>query len=195
MFCELTIRVYSRRFVSCSTSFFADPTVNAAFLALMRSKRPIFPAFETTLYSDAAYGILGLVLAHMTGLPYADAMQRTLFEPLGLNGTSAVKPSNEGFNGLVIPGTLLETSWGYDDPILAPYVTTSFFRPASALYQDLLFSNVQLWRPVLQQCGPAQSRSFHLAFSAPLSGLYTLLDETYRPHSISNKERWRALGN
>ena len=86
-------------------------------------KRPVMPPFETPLYSDAGFGVLGRVLERLTGLPYADAVQSALSAPLGLNGTSAIEPPSEGLNGLVLPGSLAESSWGLDNQVTAPYAS------------------------------------------------------------------------
>lgn len=86
-------------------------------------KRPVVPPFQTALYSDAGFGILGRVLERLTGLPYADAMQSVLLAPLGLNSTSATEPRREDLNAVVLPGGFAESSWGFDNQITAPYAS------------------------------------------------------------------------
>lgn len=86
-------------------------------------KRPVIPPFQTPLYSDAGFGVLGRVLERLTGLPYADAVQSVLSAPLGLNSTSAIAPPREGLNGLVLPGDFTESSWGFDNQLTAPYAS------------------------------------------------------------------------
>lgn len=86
----------------------------------MKAKRPVIPPFETALYSDAGFAVLGRVLERLTGLPYNDALQSVLAEPLGLNGTSTFAPPDNGLNALVVPGNASQSSWGFDNQILAP---------------------------------------------------------------------------
>lgn len=88
-------------------------------------KRPVVPPFETPLYSDVGFGVLGRVLERLTGLPYADAVQSLLCAPLGLNGTSAIEPPSEGLNGLILSGSFAESSWGFDNQLTAPYASPS----------------------------------------------------------------------
>lgn len=84
------------------------------------NKRPVAPVYETAIYSDAGFGILGRVLERLTGLSYNDAVQTILAAPLGLNSTSSFKPSGTDFNAIVIPGSLADSSWGFDNQITAP---------------------------------------------------------------------------
>lgn len=88
-------------------------------------KRPVEPPFETPLYSDAGFAVLGRVLERLTGLPYADAVQSVLSAPLGLNSTSAIEPPSKGLNALIVPGSAEfgESSWGFDNQITAPYAS------------------------------------------------------------------------
>lgn len=48
-------------------------------------KRPVMPAFQTAMYSDAGFGLLGQVLEKLTNQTYEDALQTYLAEPLSLN--------------------------------------------------------------------------------------------------------------
>lgn len=81
--------------------------------------RPVTLPFANPLYSDASWGILGVVLERLSGLPYNDALQELLGRPLNLNGTSSILPPDEDLNAVILPGPVGETAWGLDNPITA----------------------------------------------------------------------------
>ncbi|OAX81188.1 hypothetical protein ACJ72_04468 [Emergomyces africanus] len=97
------------------------------FLTQMRdAKIPSQPVFQSSLYSDAGFGVLGRVLESMTGVPYNEAIQSVLAKPLGLKITGSIVPEGKDPNAIVIPGKTPvpgetpETAWGYDNQITAP---------------------------------------------------------------------------
>ena len=93
----------------------------ADFLRHLRdTRRPVQPVFQTALYADGGFGVLGRVLERLTGLKYNDAIQCVLGKPLGLNNTGSIKPAAEDLNAVVIPGSAEKTAWGYDNQITAP---------------------------------------------------------------------------
>lgn len=99
------------------------------FLAQMRdAKVPSQPVFQSSLYSDGGFGVLGRVLESMTGLTYNEAIQSILAKPLGLKITGSIVPPGKDPNAIVIPGKTpvpgeaFETAWGLDNQIIAPYV-------------------------------------------------------------------------
>lgn len=82
--------------------------------------RPVTLPFANPLYSDVGWGILGVVLERLSGLPYNDALHELLGTPLNLNGTSSILPPEEGLNAVILPaGPSLSTGWGLDNPITA----------------------------------------------------------------------------
>lgn len=107
---------------NCSSLHF-NPNVFIAFLDVMRDlKKPVAPAFATTLYSDSGFQVLGQVLQRVTNLTFNEAIQKVLSKPLGLNSTSSFKPKDgETFNGLVLPGDEVTgyQDWGLDSQISA----------------------------------------------------------------------------
>ena len=48
----------------------------------------MFPPGETVRYSNLGYGVLGQIIAHVSGQPYEDFMRKQVFEKLGLTETS-----------------------------------------------------------------------------------------------------------
>lgn len=100
--------------IKCSLTFFAD------FLVAMRErKRPVALPFNTPAYSDGGYAMLGMVLQRLTGMPYNEAIQKILSEPLGLDISGSVEPTGDDRNVLVVPGDPTVSSWGLDRQVLA----------------------------------------------------------------------------
>lgn len=59
------------------------------------TKRP--PSFQPNYkatYSNIAFVLLGFALEDMTGLAYADVVQSTIFNPLGMKRATMTKPSD-----------------------------------------------------------------------------------------------------
>jgi CubicO group peptidase (beta-lactamase class C family) len=84
------------------------------------AKRPVAPVFQTALYSDAGFGILGQVLERLTNQTYAETLQSVLAGPLGLDSTSSIVMPSEGLNAIVMPGDFTVSSWGFDNQLSAP---------------------------------------------------------------------------
>lgn len=84
---------------------------------------PVTLPFANPLYSDAGWGVLGVVLERLSGLPYDKALETLLAKPLAFNGTSSVLPSSQHLNAVILPPTAEGPSaWGLDNPITAPQV-------------------------------------------------------------------------
>lgn len=88
----------------------------------MRDKQKArVPVFETSLYSDAGFGVLGRVLERMTNQTYNDALRAVLVKNLGLSSSTTVEPKGDGLNALnldiVLDGG---SSWGLDNQVIAP---------------------------------------------------------------------------
>lgn len=134
---------------ACTAYQNCDPD---AFLERMRDQKPAHqPPFASSLYSDGAYGILGLAFQRMTNQSFSDALTSTLIEPLNLTSLSASLPnastntSSSQINAITIPGAAsLLSAWGLDNPITAPsggiYASTSDMRKLglSIMHHDLL---------------------------------------------------------
>ncbi|KAF4468817.1 beta-lactamase [Fusarium albosuccineum] len=91
------------------------------FLAVMKDKkRPVTLPSQASIYSDAGFAILGVVLQRITGLSYNEAIQSVLAGPLGLNSTTSMEPKDKDVNALILPGSADESSWGFDNQVTAP---------------------------------------------------------------------------
>lgn len=64
------------------------------FLHGLDKQPPIFPVWETPAYSNAAFRILGYIAANVTNMTVSDALEASIFRPLGLEHTYASKPSD-----------------------------------------------------------------------------------------------------
>ncbi|KKY26039.1 putative beta-lactamase-related protein [Diplodia seriata] len=69
-----------------------------------------FPSFESPIYSNAGFRVLGHVIENITGEAFNETFQRNLIDSLNLNGTSIVAPEDE--THAVIPGDKLSAQWG-----------------------------------------------------------------------------------
>lgn len=82
---------------------------------------PVTLPFANPLYSDAGWGVLGVVLERLSGLSYEKALESLLGKPLGFSGTSSVLPLEEHLNAVILPpGPDGATAWGMNNPITAP---------------------------------------------------------------------------
>ncbi|KAL8724490.1 MAG: hypothetical protein Q9166_007924 [cf. Caloplaca sp. 2 TL-2023] len=53
---------------------------------------PLFQANYKATYSNIAFVLLGFALENMTGLPYAEIVQSTVFDPIGMSRATLTKP-------------------------------------------------------------------------------------------------------
>ncbi|RFN48822.1 beta-lactamase-like protein [Fusarium flagelliforme] len=88
-------------------------------VAMKERKRPVVLPFETPAYSDGGYAMLGGILHRLTGMPYNEAIQSILSEPLDLGVSGSVEPQGDDRNVLAIPGDPSVSSWGQDRQVLA----------------------------------------------------------------------------
>jgi len=58
-----------------------------SILAVVAASEPLFPAGEAMAYSNSGYLILGAVAEAVTGLPYAELVERELFGPAGMESS------------------------------------------------------------------------------------------------------------
>ncbi|OAA52480.1 Beta-lactamase/transpeptidase-like protein [Beauveria brongniartii RCEF 3172] len=63
--------------------------------------------YTTAIYSNAGYHLLGYVVEALTNLSFADALQRTVLDPLSLNHSGATLPAKKG-TGVIPQG---EPGW------------------------------------------------------------------------------------
>lgn len=74
------------------------PELSRRNKALLRTNRDYFPLFADEplrfepgtdrRYSNAGYIVLGAIVARVTGMPYAEAVERRVFEPAGMTGAA-----------------------------------------------------------------------------------------------------------
>ncbi|EMT62834.1 Penicillin-binding protein 4 [Fusarium odoratissimum] len=115
------------------------------FLEFMRDTQvPTMGPWRSALYSDAGFGVLTLILERLTGQEYKDAIKDIIFEPLGMDSSSAVVPNGSDVDAVARTGL---KSWGIDVPIVAGsggiYSSAKDLRLAgiSILNSDLLSSS------------------------------------------------------
>ncbi|KAM3496898.1 hypothetical protein MY10362_009731 [Beauveria mimosiformis] len=80
--------------------------------------------YTTAIYSNAGYHLLGYVVEALTNLSFADALQRTVLDPLSLKHSGATLPAKKGM-GVIPQG---ESGWdlpmGDDVPTGGIYAST-----------------------------------------------------------------------
>ncbi|KAM0228445.1 hypothetical protein ACHAP5_011940 [Fusarium lateritium] len=77
---------------------------------------PTTTPYRSALYSDAGFAVLTLVLERLTGEEYKDAVETVLFEPLGMNSSSAIAPNGTDIDAVDRTGL---GAWGIDFAIVA----------------------------------------------------------------------------
>ncbi|KAF6805469.1 beta-lactamase [Colletotrichum sojae] len=86
----------------------------------LKTKRPVTSPYRNAVYSDGGYTLLGQVLARLAGAEtYAEAINATLLEPLGLSSSTALAPNTTDLNAINRGLFTNMTSWGLDVPIAA----------------------------------------------------------------------------
>ncbi len=82
---------------------------------------PAFAAGTTFHYTNIAFGLLGEVVARLTGVPWFDAVRARLLEPLGMRRTSYLPepPAAQGYSVHHFAGTLTEEP-SHDAGAMAP---------------------------------------------------------------------------
>ncbi|KAH8879802.1 beta-lactamase/transpeptidase-like protein [Thozetella sp. PMI_491] len=97
--------------VPCGT-FGLKPCTREESLKLLLARHPIAAVFETPVYSNTAYGLLGLVLEKMTGESFEDIFNSEVVNSLNLTRTFWRRPPND--SNVVIPGDRASSWWDYD---------------------------------------------------------------------------------
>ncbi|KAF4439107.1 Beta-lactamase-like protein 2 [Fusarium austroafricanum] len=88
------------------------PCNRSAVFDAIKMHHPVEAPFETPIYSNIGYQLLGYALENITGSKYPDILFRRLIKPLRLNSTTYSKPANDEFS--VIPDTPSSSSYDVD---------------------------------------------------------------------------------
>ncbi len=65
-----------------------DPPPMAAIVESLRSEQLAFPPGQLWAYSNVGFELLGVLVERVSGLPYAEYVERHIFEPLGMREAS-----------------------------------------------------------------------------------------------------------
>ena len=71
----------------------SSPAHGEIFLDSILAREPNFLPNTTPAYSNAAFGVLGLIVESITGKSFAQSLRTLLLEPLSLTGTSTSPPN------------------------------------------------------------------------------------------------------
>ena len=81
------------------------------FLKGFASRHPVFPTFQTPIYSNSAFELLAIALSRIAGKDFKALFDEALIKPLNLSRTSYEKP-NDSLG--VIPGNVTTTFWDFE---------------------------------------------------------------------------------
>jgi hypothetical protein len=80
---------------------------------LKSAKRPVTAPWQTPIYSDNSFSLLGRILERITNQTYEESLASVLGEPLNLNSSRTTLPPN-GSNVFALEGDFTVSSWGQD---------------------------------------------------------------------------------
>jgi CubicO group peptidase (beta-lactamase class C family) len=142
------------------------PTIDQVVEA-MAGYELVLPAARAHHYSNLAYGLLGEVVARLTGGAYTEHVDRRIFEPLGL----------------------ARTTWQEQEPRALGYLVDDFAGTAAREpHTDMggIASMGQLWSTVADLC---RWGAFLVAGQDGVLASATL-DEMWSPQSMMNPDEW-----
>lgn len=141
-----------------------DPVAPDSFLAVFSGEDLDFEPGSQFRYSNSGYYVLGVLIEHVTGQAYADALQERLFSPLGLadtqydDGTAVIPRAAHGY-------TRTGSGFGhaaYFDPGV-PYAAGMISSTARDLFQ---------WTRALHAAEPFQRRETLERMTTPVLSDY-----------------------
>ncbi len=91
------------------------PCQREDLLKNVQARPPLFPPNQKSTYSNVAFELLGLAIANVTGLPYEDYVVSSILQPIGMESSSFIKPSD---SVAVFPKG--ENYWDVDEGIQKP---------------------------------------------------------------------------
>jgi CubicO group peptidase (beta-lactamase class C family) len=94
--------------VPCFTmEFLTDPVAACPpelYLEGTLSRPPVVQSWQTPVYSNNGFLLLGIALANITGKPIAQVYPDLIFGPLGMNNSMSIPPPQSEWSRSVIPG-------------------------------------------------------------------------------------------
>lgn len=95
---------------SFSIFLFLANWLSLEFFTGFTKRAPAYAPFQTPVYSNAAFWILGYVIEGVTGRPYEEVVEQDIFRKLEMVHTSVKKPRDASLG--VIP--VGDSGWDYD---------------------------------------------------------------------------------
>jgi len=96
----------------------------AQFFAGFTQRHPVYAPSTNPTYSNVAFQLLGYVLENITGVDFATMVSDSIFDPLGLTGSSWTTPDSNS-SGILPPGNNWGQSLGDDNPAGGMYSSSS----------------------------------------------------------------------
>lgn len=108
-----------------------DPYTPDAFIKKYCSRDLEFEPGTEFKYNNSAYFILGAIIEHVTGKPYATVIRENIFEPLGMDA------SGYDLHAPIIPKRAAGYERGPDGYVNAPYLDMTIPYAAGSLYSTV----------------------------------------------------------
>lgn len=158
-------------------------------LNLVKDRRLEFPAGMKRLYSNTNYLLLGMIIESVSGLSYADFLQKFLLEPLGLHDTGLDRPEP------ILPQRAAPYRWLSGEWLNAQQVAASVPYSAGGLYSTV--RDLFVWEEALQNgriLSPASRVAMFTAYPETVDGSQS---EGYGVIIASDFDQpvWIATGN
>jgi len=138
----------------------------------MAMKHPLWAPKQMSSYSNLNFELLGLVIENVTGLTYADYVEQSILSPLGMNGSSFIKPDD---SVAVLPrgGNYWDSELGVKRPTGGLYSSSSDM----SKFLRYVLTNYNGLSPQFNWFAPG-------SYSMSLSSYYGMPWEIYRTSSI-----------
>ncbi|KAL8365368.1 hypothetical protein RB595_004257 [Gaeumannomyces hyphopodioides] len=108
----------------CMGALGTRPCTAEDFYSHFGKAPPVYAPFNSPVYSNIGFGILGFVVEKVSGKSFADFTKEKILDPLGMNNTYATKPDDS--LGVISPGdTWWNASLGFMLPTGSYYSSTT----------------------------------------------------------------------
>ncbi|KAH7028073.1 beta-lactamase [Microdochium trichocladiopsis] len=110
---------------NCAGVMGLPPCTRDQFFRDFGKRHPVYAPFTTPVYSNIASVILGFVVEAVSGKPYADYLQESIFAPVGLKSTTVHEAPSEPVGWVPVNETWWGGSLGYEDAAGGLYSSTN----------------------------------------------------------------------
>ncbi|KAF2493018.1 beta-lactamase/transpeptidase-like protein, partial [Lophium mytilinum] len=105
---------------------FLKPCSRKEYITGLLSQPPLTSTYNTPIYSNAGFALLGLIIESITNQTFSAAFDTAILQPLNLSRTSILSPND---TNIIVPGGLEESDFlpdlGVEDPAGSFFSTPS----------------------------------------------------------------------